>query len=105
MQIQMDVPKINRERRYNAHKMQHSIDKFMVDKLGLQKASGGFYLGSGNGKDFSMFGIAFNTLRKKDWFTDNVKTWLYFNSDASDDPSDFAIEDFKAFCDERKALA
>jgi hypothetical protein len=28
---------------------------------------------------------------------DNVKTWLYFNSDDSDDPEDFAI-DFKDFC-------
>jgi hypothetical protein len=42
--------------------------------------------------------LAFNTLRKKDWFLDNVKTWLYFNSDASDDPDDFVVEDFKAFC-------
>jgi hypothetical protein len=27
-----------------------------------------------------------------------VKTWLYFNSDASDNPDDFVVEDFKAFC-------
>jgi hypothetical protein len=29
---------------------------------------------------------------------DNVNTWLYYNSDDSSDPDDFAIEDFKEFC-------
>jgi hypothetical protein len=38
------------------------------------------------------------TLGKKKWFMDNVDTWLYFNSEDSDDPSDFVIEDFKAAC-------
>jgi hypothetical protein len=41
------------------------------------------------------------TLGKKSWFMDNVNTWLYFNSDDSSDPDDFAVEDFKEFCSSR----
>jgi hypothetical protein len=42
--------------------------------------------------------IAMWTLGQKPWFMDNVKTWLYFNSEDSDDPNDFLVEDFKDFC-------
>jgi hypothetical protein len=98
MQIKMDDDKIRMEKKYDLEKIYATIDQFMIDKLHLVKSDDGFYLGSGNGKDFSYFGLAFNTLRKKSWFMDNVKTWLYFNSDASDDPDDFVIEDFREFC-------
>jgi hypothetical protein len=98
MQIKMDEDKIRREKKYDSEKLHNAIDQFMIGKLHLTKSEDGFYLGDGNGRDFSYFGLAFNTLRKKTWFVDNVKTWLYFNSDASDDPEDFAVEDFRAFC-------
>jgi hypothetical protein len=104
MQIVMDDDKIRRQKQYNLDKIHRSLDAFLIDKLGLQKSDDGLYLGRGDGKDFSYFGLAFNTLRKKDWFLDNVKTWLYFNSDASDDPEDFVIEDFKAFCTDNGRL-
>ncbi|MDR1183597.1 MAG: hypothetical protein LBK67_02230 [Coriobacteriales bacterium] len=65
------------------------------------KDADGFYLGTGSPDDFGNFGLAMVTLGKKDWFMDNVNTWLYFNSEDSDDPEDFVIEDFKEFCRER----
>jgi hypothetical protein len=106
MQIIMNDEKIRRQKQYDADKIHRTLDSFLVEKLGLIKSDDGFYLGRGDGKDFSHFGLAFNTLRKKGWFLDNVATWLYFNSDASDDPEDFAIEDFKAFCtDNQRATA
>jgi hypothetical protein len=98
MQIVMDDDRIRRQEQYSADKIHHTLDSFLTGKLGLKKSDGGFYLGRGDSKDFSYFGLAFNTLRKKEWFIDNVQTWLYFNSDASDDPEDFVVEDFKAFC-------
>jgi hypothetical protein len=105
MQIVMDDDKIRRQEQYNVDKIYKTLDSFLVGKLGLQKADDGFYLGRGDRKDFSYFGLAFNTLRKKEWFLDNVETWLYFNSDASDDPNDFVIEDFKAFCLDKQRLS
>ncbi|MDR3307448.1 MAG: hypothetical protein LBS58_00920 [Coriobacteriales bacterium] len=101
MQIVMDDDKLRRDGKYSPAKIQATIDNYMVLDLGFAKAANGFYLGSGNKTDFSYFGLAFNTFRKKNWFVDNVNTWLYFNSDASDDPNDFAVEDFKEFCRER----
>jgi hypothetical protein len=101
MQIVMDDNKITREHRYSVAKIHRALDEFMVDTLRLAKDGDGFYLGTNSRKDFSTFGIAFNTLRKKEWFACNVKTWLYFNSDASVDPNDFVIEDFKDYCENR----
>jgi hypothetical protein len=94
----MDDAKIKKDNKYNADKIHQTLDSYMTVDLGLQKAQNGFYLGSNARSDWSHFGLAFNTLRKKDWFLSNVKTWLYFNSDASEDPEDFAIEDCKEFC-------
>jgi hypothetical protein len=104
MQIVMDDDKIRRQKHYNIDKIYRSLDAFLIDKLGLKKSDDGLYLGRGDGKDFSYFGLAFNTLRKKEWFLDNVKTRLYFNSDASDYPEDFVVEDFKAFCVNNRRL-
>ena len=98
MQIIMDDAKIQREEYFDVTTINNVIDNYLVGKLGFHKADDGFYLGDGSKADFSSFGLAFNTLRKKDWFINNVKTWLYFNSDASDSPEDFVIEDFKEFC-------
>ena len=101
MQIVMDDNKIAREGKYNSKKLYASLDAFMVAKLGFQKGDGGFYYGKGTRNDYSHFGIAMTTLGKKQWFMDNVDTWLYFNSDDSNDPNDFEIEDFKEFCQRR----
>ena len=104
MQIVMDDAKLRRDGKYNVEKIHCAIDSYMVSNLGFCKAADGFYLGDGGRTDFSYFGLAFNTLRKEQWFLDNVKTWLYFNSDASDDPDDFVVEDFKQFCLERQFI-
>jgi hypothetical protein len=98
MQVVMDDAKIAREKKYDVAKLHEAIEGFMSGKLGLSRGSDGFYYGDGSSKDFSRFGLAFNTLRKKDWFLDNVDTWLYFNSDASDDLEDFVVEDMKDYC-------
>ena len=105
MQIIMDDEKIKQQGQYNAAKIHQALDAFLIEKLGFKKAENGFYLGDGSRRDFSYFGIAFNTLRKKPWFVENIKTWLYFNSDASDDPEDFVIEDFKAVCLESQRIS
>jgi hypothetical protein len=98
MQIVMDDQKIAQEGKYNLNKLHSSLDDFLVSKLGFTKGDNGFYFGGGTRNDYSHFGVAMTTLGKKSWFMDNVNTWLYYNSDDSSDPDDFAIEDFKEFC-------
>ena len=101
MQIIMDEEKILREKKYSLERIQSSLDDYFVNKLRIPKGENGFYIGSGAKSDFGNFGLAMWTLGKKDWFMDNVKTWLYFNSEDSDDPDSFVIEDFKEFCEQK----
>jgi hypothetical protein len=98
MQIIMDEDKIVREGKYSLDKIHRVLDDYFVEKLHTVKTDDGFYVGTGAKGDFGNFGLAMWTLGKKAWFMDNVKTWLYFNSEGSDDPNDFVIEDFKDFC-------
>lgn len=105
MQIVMDDDKIAREQHYTVEKIHDALDSYFINKLGMQKGSDGFYLGTGSSKDFSRFGLAYGSLSEKDWFLDNVKTWLYYNSDASYDPNDFVVEDFKEHCLDKLARA
>jgi hypothetical protein len=67
-----------------------------VDEYGLVKGDNGFYLESGGKDDFVDFFGAILLLKDEEWFMDNVKTWLWFNSDDSANPEDFAIDDIKA---------
>jgi hypothetical protein len=101
----MDSDKIAHDSVYDASAIQDSLDSFMVGKLGFTKGVDGFYLGKGGKTDFSNFGIAYSKLRRQSWFLDNVKTWLYFNSDSSLDPDEFIVEDFKAHCHQSHMVA
>jgi hypothetical protein len=101
MQIIMDEEKILKEKKYSLPKIYEALDDYFVRQLHIMKGEDGFYVGSGAKGDFGNFGLAMWTLGKKDWFMDNVRTWLYFNSEDSDDPKDFIVEDFKDFCIEK----
>jgi hypothetical protein len=98
MQILMDETKIRREGKYTLVKIYETLDAFFVNRLHFIKEDNGFYSGTGSPGDFANFGIAMTTLGKKRWFMDNVDTWLYFNSEDSEDPGDYVIEDFKETC-------
>jgi hypothetical protein len=98
MQIVMDEKKIEREGKYRLEDIYKALDDYFVKELSIPKSKSGFYVGTGAKGDFGNFGLAMWTLGKKDWFMDNVDTWLYFNSEDSDDPEDYVIEDFKEFC-------
>jgi hypothetical protein len=96
-QIVMDSERIAKDGKYDPSKVQIYIDDFMTGRVGFIKKPNGFYVGSGSKDDFARAGFAMTTLRKKAWFMQYVKIWLHFNSDDSDDPNDFAIEDFKEY--------
>lgn len=101
MQIKMDEMKIKREERYSLAKINGTLDDYFIDRLHFSKGNNGFYLGNGSPDDFANFGVAMVTFGKKSWFMDNVDTWLYFNSEDSNNPEDYIAEDFKEFCQQR----
>jgi hypothetical protein len=96
IQVILDEQKIEREKRYSPSKVAKAVDSVFVDRYGLIKGEDGFYLESGRKDDFADFWSAILLLKDQDWFMDNVKTWLWFNSDDSLRPDDFAIEDIKS---------
>ena len=95
MQVIMDNEKIIREKVYNADKIQKAIDNLLKSEYGFIKGEDGFYFEHGNSEDYADFWSAILLLKDEEWFINNVNTWLWFNSDDSDDPEDFAIEDLR----------
>jgi hypothetical protein len=95
VQVIMDDDKLRHEQLYDIGKVYSAIDSVFVDEYGLIKGDDGFYLESGNKDDFVDFFGAILSLKDEAWFMDNVKTWLWFNSDDSSNPEDFAIDDIK----------
>ncbi|MEG2814018.1 MAG: hypothetical protein RSA79_05390 [Oscillospiraceae bacterium] len=90
VEIVMDEEKILAEGKYSLEDIYFTIDKAYAQK-NLKKTDKGIYVGSG--KDFCSFWNIILGLKKQDWFMSNVKKWLWYNSDDSDDENDFAIDD------------
>lgn len=105
MQVVFDEAKIDREQRFSSAKMQDAIDQVLVGRYGLVKQPDGFYLESGLKDDYVDFMSAILLLKEQPWFMDNVKSWLWFNSDDSPSPEDYAIEDIKAHYGNGRAAA
>lgn len=97
IQVVLDRDKIMAEQRYSYDKMQSAVDTVLVDSYGLIKDADGFYTGQGAPDDYSNFWLAILKLKDQPWFMDNVQSFLWFNSDDSDNPNDFAIEDLRAY--------
>lgn len=95
LQIVLDDEKVLREHRFSLAKMESAVDSVCVDRYGLVKGVDGFYFDGGRQGAYVDFMSAILALKDQSWFLDNVKTWLWFNSDDSSDPDDFAIEDVK----------
>lgn len=93
MQIVLDEERILRDQRYDLDDMNAIIESVLVDESGLVKGDNGFYYGNGSKDSFSAFMSAALFLKDQAWFLDNVKTWLWFNSD--DYPESCCIEDVK----------
>ena len=99
MIIQMDDKKINNEKKYHLEKI-YGVINGSFEKLGLNRADSDedalVYQGTGKPTDYGRFGKIVNTLKKQDWFMDNVMLWNLCSNDESDDPKDFDVEDLLA---------
>lgn len=99
MEIRMDDEKILQERKYNLKAVHDAVDKAFAQWSfkGEQTDSGSVvYKDNGSERDFGRFGCIVNALKKQEWFMANVLTWILYDSDDSDSPEDFAVEDLLA---------
>lgn len=96
MTIRMNRTKINSEKKYSLPKIIQTLDE-TFSKMQLLKITDNSdtltYCDTGNTKDYACFGNIVNALKRQTWFMDNVSEWLLYNSDDSDNPNDFSIED------------
>lgn len=101
LRIIMDKEKIARDGRYEASAILSAIDA-AFERSGLLKSEreANMYVGMGYADDYAKFWRIIWSLAEKPWFMENVKEWLWFNSDDGKDENDFSIEDIMAFCKE-----
>jgi len=92
----MDEDKIRAEGKYTVESIYRTI-KRGFDKYKLREEQGAdgtrIFYGSGDPRDYGVFGLLITTLREESWFMDYVAKWLWYNSDDGRNEDDFAIED------------
>lgn len=82
--IVMDEDKIKREGKYELDKLYQNIDE-LAEHAGLIKKNKYTYICQGNERDLAALGIFnFMNLVKKEWFTRNVKEWIWLNKNEGD---------------------
>ncbi len=107
MEIRMDDEKILEERKYRLEAVYEAIDKVFEywDFKGEKTSSGSvMYKDNGSDRDLGRFFSIVNALKKKEWFLGNVSVWILYDSDDSDSPEDFAMEDLAAHYARKKAV-
>ncbi len=95
MVIEMDEDKILADKKLTLEQIYTALDR-IFSKRGMEKKiteRGIEYLGHENSTDFAYFGKIMLGLKEQAWFVNNAKTWLFCNSDESDNPNDFNEED------------
>ncbi len=95
MIIKMNEEKISASNEYTIERVYQALDRIFFNK-GMDRTDtecGIEYVGHNRPTDFAFFGKIMLGLKDQPWFMDNVKTWLYCNSDDSDNPMDFNEED------------
>lgn len=96
MKIKLDIKKIKNEGKYAEQAMYNTISSVFT-QLQLLTTSEELdtivCTGSNNERDYGRFGKAVNTLKKKQWFMDNVTFWRMYDSDDGLTPQDYSEED------------
>lgn len=63
------------------------------------------YYGNDRPQDYGAFGCLITALKDKKWFMPYLDKWLWYNSDDSNDESDYAVEDVLYHYTNRESVA
>lgn len=94
VKIILDEEKILNENKYSLKKIWGTID-FVYEKAGLICEENGTYRGNGSETDFASHALIIEAFSKETWFMDNIKEWLWYNSDPcySDNENEYSVAD------------
>ena len=90
--IVLDEEKIIKEGKYDLNKLYQNIDE-IAEYVGLIKKNKYTYICQGNERDLASLAVFnFQKLIEKEWFTKNIKEWVWINKEEGDEN---LIEHFK----------
>lgn len=82
VEIELDIEKIQSEGKYDVNTMYQDIDAFFLGNGAVrcepESGEGVAYTGAGTGRDFGIIAKLNCELKKQNWFTENVKRWVWF---------------------------
>jgi hypothetical protein len=99
VELALNVEKIKSEGKYSLEKIYNALDESFVKEANMQKQTqndGTIVYFAPKMKDenhYAKIWIAIKEYIREKWFIDNVLKYLYGNTDGSDDPNDYGIED------------
>lgn len=85
MEVQMDEKKIKQSGAYSVEQINTMVSEVARKKGITKKNESGLFIGNGDDKDFSNFGLMVLYLKKQEWFLPFVKTWVLYVGDEVDD--------------------
>ncbi len=85
MEVQMDEKKIKQSGAYSVEQINTMVSEVAKKKGITKKNESGLFIGNGDDKDFSNFGLMVLYLKKQEWFLPFVKTWVLYVGDEVDD--------------------
>lgn len=96
MVIRIDENKVLTEKKYRLDGIYSTINCAFMRRGFKRQASEKdalVYCSNGKASDFASFGIIVNTLKRETWFLENITEWGLYESEDSDNPDDFSVED------------
>lgn len=90
MLIEFDREKIFREQLYIFEELEKNIEEMFASKNVYRDEDGLFVT-----EDLSIMGTAFHSLLKQQWFTNNLKRWIWYDSGNG---SEFEEIDLTVYC-------
>ena len=85
MEVQMDEKKIKQSGAYSVEQINTMVSEVAKKKGITKKNENGLFIGNGDDKDFSNFGLMVLYLKKQEWFLPFIKTWVLYVGDEVDD--------------------
>ena len=99
VEVALNEEKIKSEGKYSLEKIYEALDESFVKEADMQKQKGEdgtiiyFAPVMKDKNHYAKIWIAIKEYVKERWFTDNALKYLYGDTDGSDDPDDYSMED------------
>ena len=85
MKVELDNKKIEESGEYTVDQINNMVNEVARRKGITKKNDKGLFIGNGDDKDYSSFGLIVLYLIEQEWFLPYVKAWVLYVGDEVDD--------------------